>query len=191
MQIRQAQDDFDNTLDDLIKDVERNKTVNEFPDDFREVTRPRLNLPTVGEQVESFTHSLTHFIKDLFSIFLMKGNFASSIAMETRRYLVLQTKLAYMKLQKSMHILFHLQNSLLMIKKFFNECSIHFGNKSSLRIQAQGFSSHVLVNPCRTKEESFLKPVRHVSMCKLLSDSNAISSHVINKISINDEKLSR
>ena len=68
------------------------------------------------------------------------------------------------------------------------EMQNHFGNKSFMRHQAQGFPQFALVNAYNAEETSFKKTAEPVRVSKIPPDANIISSHVIYKVKMNDDK---
>lgn len=65
----------------------------------------------------------------------------------------------------------------------------HFGNRPFLRYQAQGFSSFPLLNDYQEEEEDFKKRVKVIAIANVPVNANVISSHVLYKLKINDEKM--
>ena len=55
----------------------------------------------------------------------------------------------------------------------------HFGNKSFLKHQAQGFEQFPLVIAYRKEEDTILKTVQPVPKCSVLAGANIISSHTL------------
>lgn len=58
----------------------------------------------------------------------------------------------------------------------------HFGNRTFLRHQNQGFEQFPTVNSYKTEEETFLKTVKIVLKHNVSHGANAISSHTLYKI---------
>lgn len=58
----------------------------------------------------------------------------------------------------------------------------HFGNKTFLEFQAQGFDQSVLVSAHKKEEDTFFKPVKLVPKNDVPRNANTVSSHVIYKL---------
>ena len=63
----------------------------------------------------------------------------------------------------------------------------HFGNKSFLKHQAQGFEQYVIVNAYNAEEENFIKTVKVVSKSDVPEGANVASSHVLYKVKHKDD----
>lgn len=63
----------------------------------------------------------------------------------------------------------------------------HFGNKSFMRHEAQGFEQCVLDKSFSDEEETFLKNVKVIFRADLPSDANVVNSHVLYKVKHNDD----
>lgn len=64
----------------------------------------------------------------------------------------------------------------------------YFGNKAFMGHQAQGFPQFALVNAYNAEETIFKKTVKPVHISEIPPDANIISSHVIYKVKMNDDK---
>ena len=63
----------------------------------------------------------------------------------------------------------------------------HFGNKTFLHHEAQGFEQFALVKAYMHEEDSFTKTVKIVPRDKLPNGANVVNSHVLYKIKKNDD----
>jgi len=63
----------------------------------------------------------------------------------------------------------------------------HFGNKSFLKHQAQGFEQFPLINAYQREEGTFLKTARIIPKDKSTSGANIIGSHTLYKVKHNDD----
>ncbi len=63
----------------------------------------------------------------------------------------------------------------------------HFGNKSFLKHQAQGFEQFPLINSYKHEEENFLKTVQLVPITQIPSHANVINSHTLYKLKQDDD----
>lgn len=63
----------------------------------------------------------------------------------------------------------------------------HFGNKTFLRHDAQGFDQFPLVTAFKTEEETFLRTVKQVAKKDVPAGANIISSHTIYKVKQYDD----
>lgn len=69
-----------------------------------------------------------------------------------------------------------------------NKMLDHFGNKPFLRYRAQGFPSFPLLNAYKAEEDEFKKTVKKVPIEDVPKNANVISSHVIYKVKVKDDK---
>lgn len=72
--------------------------------------------------------------------------------------------------------------------EILNQLLEYFGNKPFLRYRAQGFPTFPLLNAYNSGEEDFKKTVKTVPIDEVPKDANVISSHVIYKVKVNDDK---
>lgn len=63
----------------------------------------------------------------------------------------------------------------------------HFGNKSFMKHQAQGFDQFPIVNAFQREQDKFLKTVRPVLKNKVPAGSNIIGSHTLYKVKTNND----
>lgn len=63
----------------------------------------------------------------------------------------------------------------------------HFGNKSFMKHQAQGFEQYTLNKSYDAEETSFLNTVKIVPHSDVPSDANIVNSHVLYKVKNNDD----
>lgn len=64
----------------------------------------------------------------------------------------------------------------------------YFGNKQFMGYEATGFPQFALSNAYNYEEAEFTKTVECVSLTDVPENANVISSHVLYKININDDK---
>lgn len=63
----------------------------------------------------------------------------------------------------------------------------HFGNKSLMKHQAQGFEHYSLIKSYSRVESTFLKTVKTVPHSELQSDAITVNSQVMYKVKKNDD----